>query len=253
MNEIISIYKPSGITPLEAINHFRLNHRTYSDSKISYAGRLDPLADGVMLLLIDEANQQRLEYLNLDKQYKVDILIGIATDTYDPLGLITQSISSQFRPNKKQLKNLINNLSGAYNQPYPPYSSKHVNGKPLWWYAKQKLLETISIPSKLITIYNIKLLDIKSVQKEALSKSVQKSISQITGDFRQSEIMESWEKTLDNSSLDEYPLISLEVNCSSGTYMRQLAHRIGQKLHQPALAFNITRTRVGNYTLETCL
>ena len=88
MNKIINIYKPISLTPLQVVEKFKEQFPEYAESKISYAGRLDPLAEGVLILLIDEENKNREKYQRLDKEYEFEVLFGVATDTYDLLGIV---------------------------------------------------------------------------------------------------------------------------------------------------------------------
>ena len=74
MDQTLTIYKNEGETPLECLERFRVEQPIYKDAVLSYAGRLDPMAEGVMLVLVDEENKNREKYLSLDKTYEVEIL-----------------------------------------------------------------------------------------------------------------------------------------------------------------------------------
>lgn len=78
---VICVYKEVGETPLEAISKIK------TTEKLSYIGRLDPLADGLMLVLVGEENKNREAYLDLPKTYRFEFVSGFKTDTYDVLGL----------------------------------------------------------------------------------------------------------------------------------------------------------------------
>ena len=67
MQSVIPVYKPLGLTPLQAIVKFKKLFPDYANEKISYAGRLDPMAEGLLLLLVGEENKQRNEYEDLSK------------------------------------------------------------------------------------------------------------------------------------------------------------------------------------------
>ena len=87
MKCILNIYKKTGETPLETINRLRADKPEYQNAKITYAGRLDPLAKGALILLAGDAVYEKEKYLKLDKEYEAEILFGFETDTYDILGL----------------------------------------------------------------------------------------------------------------------------------------------------------------------
>ena len=174
MSDVIPIYKALGETPYQAILKFKKRFPEYMNVKISYAGRLDPMAEGLLLLLVGEENQKRKKYENLSKTYEFTVLLGIATDTYDILGKIVHSpnLNSHLINNssivesgdgtsmdygKWQMENILKSFLGKRVQPYPPYSSKAVKGKPLYWWARENRLDEIEIPTKVIEIYDIKL------------------------------------------------------------------------------------------------
>ena len=69
-NQVISIFKPLGLTSYQAIKLFKQKHPQYADEKISPAGRLDPMAEGILLLLLGEENKKRNEYEKLEKEYQ---------------------------------------------------------------------------------------------------------------------------------------------------------------------------------------
>ena len=147
---LVPIYKPKGRTPLQIVDLVRKQFPQYQHEKIGYAGRLDPLAHGVLLLMIgEETTKQREQYLNLPKAYECEVLFGVQTDTYDALGMLLNS-KLQTTPENldKEIKKFINPKLGKQIQPYPPFSSKPVNGKPLFWWAKANKLAEITIPQR---------------------------------------------------------------------------------------------------------
>ena len=91
MKKIILLNKKEGETPLEALDRFRMANPKYKDEKMTYAGRLDPMASGVLLVLVGEEIKQKDKYLALNKEYEFEILFGFATDTYDILGKVVHS------------------------------------------------------------------------------------------------------------------------------------------------------------------
>ena len=62
MKNILHLYKPIGVTPFQLIQQFRIEHPEYQDIKLGYAGRLDPMADGLLLVLVGEENKKRKQY-----------------------------------------------------------------------------------------------------------------------------------------------------------------------------------------------
>ncbi|MFH1358826.1 MAG: hypothetical protein ABIH37_02990 [archaeon] len=88
MKPIVNIYKPIGLSPLQAIEKFKIKHREYKKVKIGYAGRLDPMAEGVLICLVGDENKKIGQYMRFDKEYKAEILLGLKSDTNDVLGVV---------------------------------------------------------------------------------------------------------------------------------------------------------------------
>src|SRR3989344_5921655 len=79
MKDVIPYYKNRGETPKEALERLRIERPKLQNETLSYAGRLDPLAEGGLLILVGEANKEREQYLHLSKKYTVEILFGWST------------------------------------------------------------------------------------------------------------------------------------------------------------------------------
>ncbi len=254
MRKIIKINKPIGITPLQAIDKFRKENLKYRDIKIGIAGRLDPMAQGVLLLMIGAETKNRDKYLSLDKEYEFEVLFGVSTDTYDALGIIKSfnfKIANSSKLLKNNIKKFIESKIGKQFQPYPPYSSKEVNGKPLFQWAREKRLGEIKIPTKEIEIYNFELLEIKQIPSKKIKKRIFENINQITGDFRQNEILEKWEEFFEKNAPQTFTVAIFRISCSSGTYVRSLTNEMGEEIGYGAIALDILRTKVGEYKLKT--
>ncbi len=242
------LYKRSGISPLEAIDEFRLQHPEFKYEKISYAGRLDPMADGVLILLIGSANKERENFLHVDKSYRVEILFGISTDSYDVLGIPQEIAPREIQ--KEELEKALNGFEGVIMQKFPPYSSKPVNGKPLYYWARQGKLDEIVVPEKERTIHRIELISMRKIKGVEILSDILERISKVKGDFRQDEIRKAWSNVLPQLAEKEFHIATIDVDGSSGLYMRQLAFDIGLSLHTPAHAYKITRTRAGAYSIN---
>src|SRR6185436_18351240 len=79
---------------------------------------------------------------------------------------------------------------------------------------------------------------------------IEEAINRVQGDFRQEEILRLWGRQLMKSGKREFPCASIKITCSSGTYARGIANRLGGILEVPALALHILRTKVGEYEVE---
>lgn len=248
---VVSVWKPIGWTPLKAVQEFKKKNPNYKDKKISYAGRLDPMAEGVLLLLVGDENKKRKKYENLQKTYEAEIVLGISTDSFDALGIINSIKHDKF-PSKDEIEKCLASFIGKQVQEYPPYSSKTVNGKSLIWWTKKNKLSEIEIPKKEVEIYSLKLENVSSVVVLDLYEEVKGRIENVKGNFRQIEILKIWEGFHKKNKEKKFTKIKIKISCSSGTYIRRLASDIGEDLGGGAFALSIVRTAVGS-SQEGCV
>lgn len=235
--------KREGETPLQALHRLRERLPELKNERLSYAGRLDPMASGVMLVLEGTENSERSRHLALDKTYEVDILFGVSTDTHDILGVL-DSIKTEATYLNPAVLNLF---MGKQVQEYPLYSSKTVNGIQLHTHARRGTTP-LTIPTHEVEIYALDFLKKSTLSGEQLATVACQRILPLVGDFRQNEIIHGWETFKEKHPRTEFEIWSVRVHCSSGTYMRILSRDIGRKMNYPALAWKIRRTRIGVHT-----
>ena len=245
MKNIINLYKPIGMTPLQALEKFRFKNKEYHGKKMSYPGRLDPMAEGVLLVLVDEENKKMKQYMKLDKEYEADILLGFETDSHDILGMPKKGERKEI--NMKSLKKKIKNFKGNYNMEVPVYSSIRVKGKALFNLARRGKIPS-EIPKLKVKIKDIFIDYIYEITGKKLLKLILRKINLIEGDFRQEEIKMKWNLLLENSE-EKFKVVKLFVRCSSGTYIRALARDIGKDFNGGIL-LRLKRTKVGKYEIR---
>ena len=249
---VLNLYKKLGETPRERIERLRTEKPHYAHEVLSYAGRLDPMAEGVLLCLVGSANKRRDSYLDLGKEYQLDILFGFSTDTYDILGRVIDTGDASALT-RKALQQALNEFRGHLNQEYPPYSSKTVEGKSLFEWARNNALSSILLPSRSVTIYHIDIMSLYKVKEAQLLAYIEDSVGRVNGDFRQDEILAGWRQNLKQKGDREFACATVKIECSSGTYARSIAHGVGKHLGIPALALHILRTQAGEYRVEKSL
>jgi tRNA U55 pseudouridine synthase TruB len=83
-----------------------------------------------------------------------------------------------------------------------------------------------------------------------LLENIEKSVSLVKGDFRQERILHLWRDTLRVLYGMSFDVATINIHCSSGTYVRSLSNELGEHLGIPALAMRILRTRVGKYKVR---
>ena len=253
------LQKKRGETPLELLNSWKESHSAaaeLADVPMSYAGRLDPMAEGKMLVLLGDECKKQGTYTKLDKEYEIQVLLDIKTDTGDVLGF--PDVSEKKAVTKKdEIKKVLAHELGSRSRKYPIYSSKTVHGKPLFLYALENTLDTIQIPEHIETIHSITLNGIEIVSKDHLQSRIEDSLalvprsdepSKVLGaDFRQDEVRARWKELFSKVPSRNFTILTLSVTCGSGSYMRTLAERIGLSLGSTGLALSINRTKIGAY------
>ncbi len=255
--KIVTIYKEEGETPLKALERFRAENPEYRTSSLiptghkcslTYIGRLDPMAEGLLLILIDGTTEQREGCLNLDKRYRVEVLFGAKSDTGDILGLLDGQVEARV-VDEGELREQLQLQVGTFTKPYPPYSSKPVNGNPLFIWAREGRLSEVKIPTHIVKIHSIELIAFKKMSGEVLLEEIKTRVSKVAGDFRQEEIKKGWTQKLSNLQESKFILAEIIVSCGSGAYMRMLAEDIGKGLGVSSLAYRIKRESVGDFRL----
>lgn len=250
------LHKNVGETPLEVLENWRQGTPEASGVPLAYAGRLDPMAEGKLLMLIGEECKVQTKYHNLDKEYQITITLGLSSDSGDVLGIIKSDTAHSI--DKDTIGNVIKNFIGEIEFPYPIFSSKTVLGKPLHTWAIEGRLNEIEIPKRKANIYSIPVTEVyKTTRADLYKNAIAKinSLPKVTdprkalgNDFRRPEVLASWEKFHSTGNPeDELTQIDLTVVCSSGMYMRTLAELIGEKLNTKGIALKINRTKIGHY------
>lgn len=199
---ILNLDKPRGKTSFGVV---ALVRRLSGERRVGHAGTLDPEATGVLPVLLGQGTRL-IEFLaEATKVYKAEIELGIATDTYDATGKVTErnDVSSLTR---EQVAAALSSFSGFVDQTPPMYSAIKHKGVPLYRWARAG----VELPRKARRV-----------------------------EFSRLEIID-WNLTL----------ITLEVECSKGTYIRSLAHDLGQKLGCGAHLRNLVRLKSGPFHIS---
>ena len=209
MNGVLAINKPKDITSFDCIRQIR---RTLHIDKIGHAGTLDPLATGVLIVLLGDATKISNYMLCEDKEYEFDVIFGLMTDTEDIYGkeLLTEKVSDI---TNEKIDEILNTLKGKITQVPPMYSAIKVNGKKLYEYARS---------------------GIEVERKE-----------------REIEVI-SIERISDVTTIDNYQTCKFKAQVSKGTYVRTLCTQIGERLGHLATMSSLNRLRSGSISLAQC-
>jgi tRNA pseudouridine55 synthase len=204
---ILLINKPAGITSHDVVDKIR---REYRIRKVGHAGTLDPMATGLLIILLGRFTKRSNEFLNHDKAYDGTLLLGVTTDSHDKEGEITSTKEVDYKKlNNDYLEDIFLNFQGESEQIPPMFSAKKIDGKPLYKLARKGLV--IKREPKKIIIKELRITEIK------------------------------------------LPEIKFHVKCSKGTYVRQLACDIGEKIGCGAHLTSLCRTSIGSFELKDAL
>jgi tRNA pseudouridine55 synthase len=202
MNGVLVIDKPAGLTSHDVVARVR---KLVSERAVGHLGTLDPMATGVLPLVIGRMTRLAQFYTTAEKGYEGQIRFGFATDTYDaagePLGP-----AQEVHLTLDQVNELAARFRGRIEQMPPPFSAKKIAGVPAYKLARKK-----------------KDLELKPVQVE----------------IKEFEIL-----------FVEGDRAAFRARVASGTYLRSVAHDMGQLLGVGAHLATLRRTAVGEFSLE---
>lgn len=161
MNGIIIINKHKGCTSHDIVYKVK----KMFNEKVGHTGTLDPMATGVLPLLIGKGTQCSKYLINHDKIYNVTLQLGEKTDTADSEGKVIETKEVKEKTLKKEnIEKILEKFKGKQEQIPPIYSAIKVNGKKLYEYARKD--QEVEIKPRKIEIYNIELLNINEKQKQ---------------------------------------------------------------------------------------
>jgi len=208
------IDKSSGMTSHDVVNIVR---RQTGVKRVGHAGTLDPLATGLLIVLVGRSNTKlQSHFLHMDKEYITTAQLGVTTDTYDAEGKVLSSAEWPLLQTitELQVQNVVNMFRGEISQRVPAYSAVKRKGKKLYQLAREGKIVLDELPIRIVIV---KELSMESFQKDPVKRTI---------------------------------FFSLKISCSSGTYIRSLVHDIGQKLVAGATVTQLRRTQIGHYSVN---
>lgn len=158
-NGILNIDKPQGITSHDVVDVIR---KVFPKLKVGHTGTLDPLATGVLPICIGEATKLTNNLTAENKKYRVKMLLGVETDTYDVTGRIM--FASVLDKDEIYIKERIKRFVGKQEQIPPVYSAIRVDGKRAYSYAREG--KEVELKPRTIEIYSIDNIKVDMLKKE---------------------------------------------------------------------------------------
>ncbi len=235
---MIFISKKVGETPLELINRLRLEKPELKNEKLSYAGRLDPMAEGEMLIIVGDENKSREKYLGFDKEYIATFVVGMKTDSGDILGIVEDKEANITKPDDEQIKLEISKLIEIKKQKYPWFSGKTVAGIKLFDHFKMGNID-IERPTRDVEIKKVEFIKSEKVSIENIKDYILTSIRLVNGNFRQNKIIKSWKNFFQDDNA-EMQFFEVSFIVSSGTFIRDFTNNFSF----PTTLLKLKRTKI---------
>ena len=214
---VLVIDKPAGPTSHDIVACVR---RTLSLKKVGHLGTLDPLATGVLPLVVGRATRLASLLAGASKQYDAVIRLGLITDTYDITGTVvggadaprpdaTSAEIDGLQPSPETIAHAAAGFVGSYPQRPPPFSAKKIDGVRAYDLARRR--QPVEVTPAQVTV-------------EALT------VLSIDG-----------------------PRVRCRIACSSGFYIRSLAHDLGDALGCGGCLETLRRERHGPFNLQAAV
>lgn len=196
------VNKPPGPTSHDVVEELRLLTKI---REIGHAGTLDPLAEGLLILLVGNFTKKSQDFMKLSKEYRATLRLGLESDSHDVEGEIT--LKKEFAiPLREDVEGGLEKFRGKIKQVPPQFSAVKVRGR-------------------------------KAYEEARKGKRVELEARQVTI----SKLETVWYK---------FPLLTLDIACSSGTYIRSLARDIGDSLDTGAIVIGLKRVSIGPYHIK---
>jgi tRNA pseudouridine55 synthase len=205
MEGVLLVDKPGGLTSHDVVYRLR---RKLSMQRIGHAGTLDPMATGLLVMLIGKATRISQYLISVDKVYEGEITLGVTTNSQDAEGEVMET-----RPvpplTEAQVREAMTGFLGDQYQTPPMFSAVKIDGVPLYKRARQG--EEVEREPRFIRVAVFELVSFNS------------------------------------------PKLTFRLACTKGTYVRAIAHDLGQKLGCGAHLSALRRTGSGKFDISQCL
>ena len=226
MDGLLVVDKPSGPTSHDVVARMR---RVLREKRIGHTGTLDPLATGVMLLVVGKATRLAKFLSGSDKSYDAVVRLGFATDTADAQGQPLGPVSARPLPSRDEIDAALEPFRGTFLQQPPAFSAKKIAGQRSYTLARAAARRK---PSRC----EVGVSDLPAPPARPDLPALP-ALASVTA------------HAIRIVSLDG-DTVTLTVDCSAGFYIRSLAHDLGERLGVGAHLAALRRTRTGDFGLD---
>lgn len=202
----INVNKQSGVSSHKIISVLR---KITGIKQIGHAGTLDPLASGVLPVAVGKATKL-IDYLGENKSYRVDLIFGKTSDTYDIEGTVEDTFADKV--SEAAIIEALKSFRGEITQIPPAFSAVHYNGKRLYELARSGKIPD-DIPSRKVNIFK----------------------NEIVGFYYEKQIL------------------TLDIDCSKGTYIRSIVNDLGNAVGAGAVMSALVRTKSSGMKIENSI
>jgi tRNA pseudouridine55 synthase len=202
---VLLVDKPTGMTSHDVVYRLR---RKLQIQRVGHAGTLDPMATGLLIMLIGKATKISQYLISIDKVYEGEVTLGVTTNSQDAEGEVMETRPVPALTEIELRAAMLGFLGDQYQQP-PMFSAVKVGGVPLYKKARQG--EEVEREPRFIRVSSFDLLSFA------------------------------------------LPKFTFRLHCTKGTYVRTIAHDLGQKLGCGGHLSALRRTGSGKFTIEQCL
>ena len=247
MNGFLNIHKPAGLTSHDVVAKVR---RLLGVQRVGHTGTLDPAATGVLPICIGKATKVAQFFLETDKEYRVVMRLGEATDTEDATGKVLSRRPIASLTHEK-IQKTVEGFQGLQSQIAPMYSAVKVGGEPLYKAARQG--RQVERPSRRVIIHRINVLGIEHPDSAAPHGPPDISEDQALP-VRARGVGASEDITLPHPHGPPHIIdVTFDVTCSKGTYVRTLCADIGEKLGVGGHLLRLERRRSGPFHIDKAI
>jgi tRNA pseudouridine55 synthase len=212
MDGLLLVDKPAGPTSHDVVARMR---RALREKRIGHTGTLDPLATGLLALVLGKATRLAQFLSASDKSYDATIRLGFATDTADADGLTIGEVYDGVWPTRDAIEAALEPFRGTFLQRPPAFSAKKIDGRRSYAIARAARagadLEPRATAPVNVTTHRLEIVNAES------------------------------------------DTVTLRVDCSAGFYIRSLAHDLGERLGIGAHLTALRRTRSGDFDITRAI
>ncbi len=209
---LLLVDKPTGCTSHDVVARIR---KLLNTKKVGHAGTLDPLATGLMIVLVGRATRLSDYLLNGDKTYEVEVQLGVETDTLDADGKEVARWLGDI-PNFETIQQAVLSTRGELELQVPDYSAAKVKGKKLYEYARE-------------------------------GHEVPKILKKMSFD----EV--SWISSPSSLNNGDGARFTAKIRCSKGSFIRTWAQEVGRRLGVGGHVLSLRRTESSPYSIHNAV